>query len=146
MARSRYRSRYSRRSRKERSRRTRSRSSRRTRSRSYGRGRGSATRGWKRASVHTLGERRSLYKRCGSKCFLEPKDLKYPICSRSSKSCKPDCRGITSAYVRSRQYKNSRVSRSARKMQDKYCRRRSRSKSTRRSRTRNTRTRTTRRR
>ena len=73
------------------------------------------TKGWRSASPK---KRSALKKKCGSKCFLSPKYNKYPICTMS---CKPDCRGIKSAKVRSGQYKNKSVMKLAKRMEKKVC-------------------------
>lgn len=46
-------------------------------------------------------DRRSFKERCGSKCFLRPQDLKFPICSSN---CEPQCNGLLSAYIRAKQW------------------------------------------
>jgi hypothetical protein len=97
----------SRRSRNNRSRNNRSRSrsrnnrnNRNNRSRSRSR---SPARGWTALAPRSTNPRRNLKSKCGSKCFLSPRDLKYPICSKNTKSCKPDCRGLLAAKIRSSQ-------------------------------------------
>ncbi len=79
--------------------------------------RGSAVRGWKKQSPNRL-ERRSMISKCGSACFLDPKNLKYPICEK--RSCKCSCKGIVAAKVRASQYKNSKVRQLADKLINKY--------------------------
>lgn len=64
------------------------------------RGRGSATRGWKAASPKKGTARHEMSKKCPD-CFLLPNEEKFPICTEN---CKPDCRGITAAKVRAKQY------------------------------------------
>lgn len=68
---------------------------------------------WKGWSADKPGykERRIMYGVCGRKCFLQP-PYGYPIC-RSRRTCKADRRGLMSAYIRARQYKNWRVSKKA---------------------------------
>ena len=58
--------------------------------------------GWKKISPKTKSERKGVYSRCGSKCFLSPKNLKFPICSKSS--CKISQKGVLAALARARQY------------------------------------------
>lgn len=70
---------------------------------SYENGRGSATRGWGEMKPKTRSSRREMLSKCGKSCFLEPDQLKYPICPK--KSCSPSCKGIVSANVRAHQYK-----------------------------------------
>ena len=67
----------------------------------------SPTRGWRKMSPKKTSSRRAMLSRCGSKCFLVPSKLKYPICDTS---CKINCKGVTAAYVRSRQWKQKTVS------------------------------------
>jgi len=76
----------------------------------------SSTRGWKKLSPKNQRSRRSLRKRCGPKCFLMPKQFKYPICSRFSRTCKPDCRGLLSAIIRASQNKKPKLIKKARRI------------------------------
>ena len=82
------------------------------------------TKPWAKISPKKGHERKQLKERCGSKCFLDAKKLKYPICtsyrSGSSKNCKPDCRGILSALVRARQWKHNDVAKKAERLYKKY--------------------------
>jgi hypothetical protein len=78
----------------------------------------SRSRGWKKMSPKRGRERNLIMKQCGSSCFLEPKKLAFPICkahrSRSGRaSCKKSCKGLLSAYVRSRQWKHKSTSKKA---------------------------------
>ena len=41
-------------------------------------------------------DRKSLLDTCGESCFLEPKGLKYPVCSKEN-TCKIDCDGLRAA-------------------------------------------------
>ena len=75
-------------------------------------GRGSATRGWKREKPG-YHQKTVMLQRCGRKCFLGP-DKKYPICKKNT--CKVSSKGVYSAYIRSRQYHNRKVSRKAKKL------------------------------
>lgn len=67
---------------------------------------------WSRVSPKTKSVRISLRKRCGSKAFLIPSKLKFPV-MRSRGPCRYDCKGIMAAYKRSRQYRYPNVSRKA---------------------------------
>ena len=59
---------------------------------------------------------RSLYrKRYGSRCFLEPKHLKYPVCTRG----KIDCRALNGAQYYARLNKNRAVSRKIKQLRPK---------------------------
>lgn len=60
------------------------------------------TKGWAKMSPKKGKERNTMMKKCGSKCFLEPKTKKYPICSKNS--CKINKKGLQSAYNRAMQY------------------------------------------
>lgn len=68
----------------------------------------SPSRGWSKKFPRKGRERKLLRDQCGSKCFLEPSKLGFPICKayrkRSISKCKPDCSGLISAYRRSRQW------------------------------------------
>lgn len=75
---------------------------------------GSAVRGWAKRSPKLISQRRTLKSKCGSKCFLMPGKLKFPICAKHS--CKKDCKGITSAYVRARQWKYPEVAKKAKSL------------------------------
>lgn len=75
-------------------------------------GRGSATRGWKnqKPGYH---QRTVMLKRCGRKCFLGP-GKSYPICTKNT--CKVNPKGVYSAFIRSRQFHRTNISRRANKM------------------------------
>ena len=75
-------------------------------------GRGSATRGWKneKPSYH---QRSVMLKKCGKKCFLGP-NKSFPICKKNT--CKISSKGVYAAFIRSRQYKHSNISRKSNKM------------------------------
>lgn len=75
-------------------------------------GRGSTTRGWKnkKPGYH---QRTVMLNRCGKKCFLGP-GKSYPICSKNT--CKINPKGVYSAFIRSRQFHRSNISRKANKM------------------------------
>ena len=75
-------------------------------------GRGSATRGWKneKPGYH---QRTVMKKQCGKKCFLGP-NKSFPICKKNT--CKVSSKGVYAAFIRSRQYKHSNISRKANKM------------------------------
>ena len=58
---------------------------------------GSLTREWKQAAPKIGKEREQLASNCGGKCFLMPKERKFPICARCKKNmceCKLNCKGI----------------------------------------------------
>jgi hypothetical protein len=82
-------------------------------------GRGGRTRGWRDISPARGKERTEMLKRCGAKCFLSPKIKGYPICAVNT--CKPDCRGIIAAKVRSAQFKEKSVMALAKKMEKRFC-------------------------
>jgi len=75
-------------------------------------GRGSATRGWKnqKPGYH---QRTVMLAKCGRKCFLGP-GKSYPICTKNT--CKVNPKGVYSAFIRSRQYHRTNISRKANKM------------------------------
>jgi len=57
---------------------------------------------WSSVAPKTTAERRKIKAKCGSKCFGAPATLGYPICT--TKSCKPDPRGIEAARSRAKQF------------------------------------------
>ena len=69
--------------------------------RNRGKGRGSATRGWKRMRPSHR-QRTVMLKKCGKKCFLGSKKS-FPICRKNT--CKVSSKGVYSAYIRARQYR-----------------------------------------
>lgn len=75
----------------------------------------SPSRGWARVAPKLRSQRRKLKEKCGSKCFLSPKDLKFPVCKKTSRKgkCNASCSGILSAYRRARQYKHSAIANKA---------------------------------
>lgn len=75
-------------------------------------GRGSTTRGWKFQKPGYL-QRTVMLKKCGKKCFLGP-GKSYPICTKNT--CKVNSKGVYSAFIRSRQYHKSNISRKAKKI------------------------------
>jgi hypothetical protein len=81
-------------------------------------GRGSTTKGWGAEAPRRGTARHELYQKCGSKCFLNPKEEKFPICS---KSCDIDCRGVHAAYQRARQYKHEDIAEKASSLLKRDC-------------------------
>ena len=57
--------------------------------------------GWSKLKPKNRGERQTMKKKCGTKCFLGPK-LSYPICKKAT--CKIAKSGIWSAYIRGMQW------------------------------------------
>ncbi len=57
---------------------------------------------WSAVAPKTTAERRKIKAKCGSQCFGDPATLGYPICT--SRSCKPDPRGIEAARSRAKQF------------------------------------------
>ncbi len=76
------------------------------------RGLGSATKGWKKEQPSTH-QRTLMLKRCGKKCFLGTKK-RYPICKKNT--CKISSKGVYSAYIRARQYHDSKITKKANRM------------------------------
>jgi hypothetical protein len=91
--------------------------------------------GWGKMAPKSGKERSRVYKKCGKKCFLKPdkrnpSQSKFPVCSKSS--CKINCKGVTSAYIRSRQWRKkipsySKIATKAKKLSKRLCRVKSRS-------------------
>jgi hypothetical protein len=75
------------------------------------------TKGWAKMSPKKGKERNTMMKKCGSKCFLEPKTKKYPICSKNS--CKINKKGLQSAYNRAMQYGRDDIALKSRKKMEK---------------------------
>lgn len=83
-----------------------------TKNKKTNKGRGSATRGWRKEkpSHH---ERTIMLKKCGRKCFLGP-DRSFPVCKKGS--CTISQRGVHSAYIRARQWGHSNVAKKAKRL------------------------------
>ena len=73
----------------------------------------SPTRGWRTMSPKSPKARRTLKKSCGTKCFLSPKNNKFPICAKKSKKCIVNCKGLLSTKIRASQYGYKSISRQA---------------------------------
>lgn len=78
------------------------------------------SKGWDKSKPKKRSDRKKLSKRCGSKCFLSPKDLKYPICSKSG-DCAIQCSGLVAAKARSAQHKRTDVYQKADRMLKRHC-------------------------
>ncbi len=61
--------------------------------------------------------RKSYRKRYGSKCFLKPKRLKYPICSRG----KINCKALNAAQYYSILNNKKSLTRKIKHFKNKYC-------------------------
>ena len=61
--------------------------------------------------------RKSYKKKYGSKCFLEPKRLKYPVCSKGKISCK----GLLAAANYARLNKKRNITKKIRQLRTRYC-------------------------
>ena len=83
----------------------------------------SPTKGWHRQSPKTTKERRRMLKKCGSKCFLKPRSLGYPICPKGR--CSPSKKGLEAAYIRARQFKHQSIASKAKRKLKRSRRRRS---------------------
>ena len=59
--------------------------------------------------------RRSYKKKYGSRCFLEPNKLKYPICTRG----KINCRALNAAAYYARLNKNKKVLKTVKRLKKK---------------------------
>jgi hypothetical protein len=75
---------------------------------------------WRDVAPHSASERRELIKRCGSKCFLDPKNLKFPICEKCSKGTCNNCRispaGLRAAMSRAGEWGYPQIEKKAKKM------------------------------
>lgn len=70
-----------------------------------------SVKGWTKVAPKTKSERESIKKRGGENCFLDPKNLKYPVCRKTDAEF--DCRGALAAYRRARQYKQYDIAKKA---------------------------------
>lgn len=76
--------------------------------------RGERTRGWVALSPRSVGDKKLLYNKCKSKCFLlpnkkSPGKSKFPVCIKPRNgrvNCRPNCQGLLAAKVRSRQFRS----------------------------------------
>lgn len=50
---------------------------------------------WKNIKPHSRQSRKNMKLKHGSKCFLEPRRMKYPICNKYNG--KPECQGLMAA-------------------------------------------------
>jgi hypothetical protein len=81
----------------------------------------SATRYWSEIAPKRVAEREKLVSGCGGRCFLMPRERKFPVCKRCSGdscSCKAECSGLRAAIIRSAQWHYPEVNRRARQMFD----------------------------
>jgi len=53
---------------------------------------------WRNIKPHTMKQRKNMYKRYGKRCFLLPKELKYPVCNKYTG--KMECVGLLAAQNR----------------------------------------------
>lgn len=53
---------------------------------------------WRDMKPHTHRERKNMLRKYGSRCFLLPKELKYPICNKFTG--KIECVGLSAAQSR----------------------------------------------
>lgn len=75
--------------------------------------------GWGKVAPKTRSARRRLLARCGRKAFLQPgakPEPKYPVVSKYTRDCKPDCRGLLAAKRRADQYDHPSLARKAQRM------------------------------
>jgi hypothetical protein len=81
-------------------------------SKTYKKGRGNATKGWKREKP-CYHERTLMLQKCGKKCFLGP-NKSFPICKKNT--CSVSSKGVYAAYIRAQQYKHKNISKKAKKI------------------------------
>jgi len=70
-------------------------------------GKGVRTRGWAAEAPSRGRQRSELKEKCGSKCFLKSDTMAFPICPKCYNAicdCQIDCRGLTAAKARARQF------------------------------------------
>jgi len=78
------------------------------------------TKGWRQISPKLKSERIKLMDKCGSYCFLSPKNMQFPICSKKM-DCKRRCSGILSVKVRASQWKYTDIAKKADKLWRENC-------------------------
>ncbi len=61
--------------------------------------------------------RNSYKRRYGTRCFLRPRDKKYPICSKGM----IDCKGLRAALYYTRLNKEKELQKRGRTLKKKYC-------------------------
>ena len=66
----------------------------------------SSIKGWSSRKPQNRSERKRLLKKGGRKCFLEPNELKFPVCNQWGNY---DCGGIHAAKTRARGKKHSKA-------------------------------------
>lgn len=76
---------------------------------------------WSKRAPKTKLERKALFARCGTKAFLDPKNLKFPVMAKSG-PCVPDCAGVEAAYSRAKQFKRGKTASKARRLKNTSCR------------------------
>jgi len=59
---------------------------------------------WKQKKPSSVSERRRVLQKCGSSCFLLPKQKKFPICNKQL-PCTYNCRGLKASSARAGQWK-----------------------------------------
>lgn len=62
-----------------------------------------STKGWSKRAPKLVSQRRRLLAKCGTKAFLTPAKLKFPIIAKTG-PCVVDCAGLRAAYARARQF------------------------------------------
>ena len=90
----------------------------------------SPSNGWSKMAPKKGKDRNDMLKKCGSKCFLDPKNKKYPICAKGS--CKVNKKGLHAAYSRSREWRHEKIASKAKKKLSKKSKSRRRPKKSRR--------------
>lgn len=75
-----------------------------------------STKGWRARSPRTITERRQLRARCGTKAFLLPAKLKFPVVPKRGPGCAVDCQGLRAAKARAAQLGYKTVARKADRM------------------------------
>ena len=89
--------------------------SRRKSPRKKSRRKSKSMKGWaKMLSPKPGPERRKMMKKCGSRCFLRPRNLGYPICTKNT--CKQSRKGLLAAVARGKQNHDEYVVSRARRL------------------------------
>jgi hypothetical protein len=78
--------------------------------------------GWHEEAPKPGPERKALFSKCKEKCFLDPVNLKFPICPKCNSGscpCKIHCEGLAAAYDRAREWGYDKIASKAKILQQK---------------------------
>jgi hypothetical protein len=87
------------------------------------RGSRSPIRGWAANAPQQGRPRDQVMRRCGKKCFLDPKRKDFPICRKcygDDCDCRASCRGIRAAKIRAKQFGYRNIADKAQRLEDHF--------------------------